>query len=480
MSSDQQQPEHPSVVPAASGMAVTVRKWFEALRDRHETSDKEFARGAVNDNSMAFTNPSRVVRIGGTIVIVFVVGFLGWAAFAPLDSALMAPGVIIVESHTKTIQHLEGGIVKSILVREGQLVRQGQPLLVLDDTQARAALDALRDEADSLTAQEARLLTERDGRDSITFPPELLARASDPKVSAIIQGEENAFNTRKQDLQQQESILQQRIDENGRVIAGFKAQQVALETQINLIAQETNSVQQMVTKGLEPVPKLLALQRESADLTGQRGTLIEKIAQTTLNTGETQLQIVNVKNQFLDDLLKDLRDVQSKRYDLQDRLRAAQDILARTTLIAPVAGKVVGLAVHTRGAVIRPGDTVMEIIPSADKLEAEAHIRPQDADQVYAGMEAKLSFSAYQARRLPMLTGIVTNISADRLTDQRSGHSYFVATVTVDRSALKGYPDARIIPGMPVSVAIETGQQTALDYFIAPVRDVMRTGMREK
>ena len=479
MSIEKPEEQH-TVWPSPSGVVSTVKQWFERLRDTHEASDKAFARGAVNDNSLNFADPKRIVRVGSAVVIVFVVGFLGWSAFAPLDSALMAPGVIIVESHRKTIQHLEGGIVKSILVREGQLVRQGQSLLVLDDTQARATLDALRDEADSLQAQEARLLAERDGRDTIMFPPELLARASDPKVAQIIQGEENAFNTRRLDLQQQESILRQRIDENGRVIAGFKSEQTALETQISLINQETGSVQQMVNKGLEPVPKLLALQREAADLTGQRGQLIEKIAQTELNTGETQLQIVNVKNQFLNDLLKDLRDVQSKRYDLQDRLRAALDILTRTSMIAPVAGKVVGLAIHTRGAVIRPGDTVMEIIPSADKLEAEAHLRPQDADQIYAGMTAKLSFSSYEARRLPMLTGIVTNVSADRLTDQRSGQSYFVATVSVDRSALKGYPDARIIPGMPVQIAIQNGQRTALDYFIEPVRDVMRRGMREK
>lgn len=421
-----------------------------------------------------------MIARGLAVVVVFVVVVVGWAAFAPLDSALMTSGVVIVESHRKAIQHLEDGIVQEILVREGQDVKAGQVLVRLDDTQPRTALELLEDEEDALTAQEARLIAERDGSSVIKFPQELLSRGNDPKVTEAILGEQTTFESRRDSLNQQIGILTARKSENERVVAGLRDEQTALETQIALIQKETDSVQQMVTKGLEPVPRLLALQRNTADLSGQRGQLIEKISQVDLNSGETQLQIVNLKNERLDDVLKDLRDVQSKRFDLLDRIQAARDVLNRTVMVAPVAGKVVNLELHTKGAVVRPGDTVMEIVPARDQLDVEAHLRPEDADDVYVGMNARVNLSAYKQRRLPMITGTVTNISADRITDPRTGQSYFVATVSVDRSALRNFPDARLIPGMPVEVALDTGSRTALEYLFEPIRDVMRKGMRER
>ncbi len=434
----------------------------------------------ASDDTLPFLRTGRVVRIGLSTVIVFVIGALVWSIFAPLESALMAPGVLVVETHRKTIQHLEGGIVKDILIQEGQTVKPGQTLIRLDDTQARVQLALLQDEQDGLAAQEARLIALRDDSDHVTFPPELLARQGEPNVAEDIRGEEKTFETKRSSLKEQTGILQQRKDENGKVVSGLRAEQVALETQIQLIQQETNGVQQMVDKGLEPLPRLLALQRQTADLTGQRGQLLEKISQVDLNNGETDIQIVNLKSQALDDTLKDLRDVQAKRYDLSDRLQAARDVLNRTSLDAPVGGKVVDLSVHTKGAVIKPGETVMEIVPEKDQLDVEAHIRPEDAEYVYVGQEAKVSLTSYMQRRLPQLSGQVTGISADRLTDQRTGQPYFNAIVSVDRTALKAFPDVRIIPGMPVQVAIQTGKRTALDYFIEPIRDVIRNGMKER
>jgi len=334
---------------------------------------------AASDGSLSFLHTNRVVARGLGVVVLFVVVVIGWAAFAPLDSALMSSGVVIVESHRKAIQHLEDGIVKEILVREGQEVKAGQELIRLDDTQPRTALELLEDEANAMTAQEARLMAERDGSPIIHFPPELLAHGNEPKVAEAILGEQTTFESRRDSLNQQIGILSARKSENERVVAGLRDEQTALETQIALIQKETDSVQQMVAKGLEPVPRLLALQRNTADLSGQRGQLIEKVSQVDLNSGETQLQIVNLRNERLDDVLKDLRDVQSKRFDLLDRIQAARDVLNRTIMTAPVAGKVVNLTEHTRGAVIRPGDTVMEIVPVHDQLDVEAHLRPEDA-----------------------------------------------------------------------------------------------------
>lgn len=456
----------------AGQLAVAAKHW----RDMLLGTDKP----AADDGVLTFLHTNRVIARGLAVLIAFFAGFFGWAAVAPLQSALMAPGTIVVESHRKMIQHLEGGIVKDIRVTDGQVVKAGQVLIELDDTQARAALDLIQDEADGLAAQEARLIAEREDADRIAFPPDLLARQSDPKVAQIVAGEEKAFATRRASLQQQIAILTARKSENMRVIAGLRAEGAALDTQMALIQREQNNVQQMVDKGLEPLPRLLALQRQNADLGGQRGQLSEKVSQVEVSNGETDLQIVNLRNQMLDDALKDLRDVQSRRFDVLDRMQAARDVLNRTVITAPVSGEVVNLTVHTKGAVLKPGDTVMEIVPKNDKLEVEARVRPEDADQVYLGMQAKLNLSGYAQRRLPMITGEVTYIAPDRQVDQRTGQAYFTADVSVDRKALRDFPEARLIPGEPAEVAIQTGTRTALEYFLEPIRDVVRNGMRER
>ena len=434
-----------------------------------------------SDPSFDFLSAEGVIRTGMIVVGVFVIGFLGWAALAPLDSALVAQGVVVVETHRKTIQHLEGGIVSTIYVTDGQRVAEGQPLVQLDDTEAKASLSLVRGQADALAAQQARLEAERDNADKIAFPADLLARQnSDPKVAEAIRGEQSTFDTHRATLAKQQEIYNQRISENKRIIAGLQSQQTSVEQQSQLIGQESDSVQQLYNKGLSTLPRLLQLKRQAADLGGQHGQVSEKMAQVNLDSGEDELQIVNLRNQFLNDVVKDLRDVQTKRFEALDRLHAAKDVVARLRMTAPVAGKVVGLAVHTKGAVIRPGDTVLEIVPINDQLDVEAHVRPEDADDVHIGMSAKVNLGAYKQRRLPMITGTVTTVSADRLTDQKTGQAYFNVEIAVDLNQLKDYPDVKLIPGMPVDVSLETGSRTALEYFLEPITAVFRHGMRER
>ena len=434
----------------------------------------------VEPPELEFMSTRRIIGRGRLIILVFIVGFFGWAALAPLGSALMAPGVIVVESHRKAIQHLEGGIVREIHVGDGQLVSAGQLLIKLDDTQARSSLDMLAGEADAMAAQEARLSAERDGKDHVDFPADLTARAGDPHVADAMRGELSTFDARRQTLTKEIDILTQRNEQNARIVAGLRFEAKSIDQQAALIDRETASVQSLYDKGLSTLPRLLALQRQAADLGGQRGQIAEKIAQVQLSSGENELQVMNLKNQQLSDVVKDLRDVQTKRFDLLDRLKGAHDVLARLTVVAPVSGKIVELTVHTKGAVIKPGETIMEIVPQKDALQVEAHVRPEDAESLYAGMTARVNLSAFQQRRLPMIEGVVTNISADRITDPRTGQAYFTVELTVDRTPLKDYPDAHIIPGMPVEVAIDTGTRTALDYFVEPISDVFRRGMREK
>ena len=432
------------------------------------------------DPALSFMSTRRIVGAGRLIILVFLAGFFGWAALAPLDSAVLAPGVVVVETHRKIIQHLEGGIVRDVMVSDGQTVAAGQLLIRMDDAQARASLELLVGEGDALAAQEARLTAERDGRDTIAFPADLLARSTDPKVSAAMAGELNAFATRRETLARQIDILSKRSDENKRIIAGLRNEQSAIEQQSALIDREIASVQTLYDQKLATLPRLLALQRQSADLAGQRGQIVEKIAQTELSSGENELQAMNLKNQQLSDVVKDLRDVQTRRFDVLDKMQAARDVLARLTIRAPVAGRVVSLAVHTNGAVVHPGDSIMEIVPMHDALEVEAHVRPEDADGIHVGMLGRVNLSAYHQRRLPIIEGTVNDISADRLVDQRTGQPYFNVNLTVDRDVLKDYPDVHLIPGLPVEVALDTGSRTALDYLIEPITDVFRKGMREK
>ena len=224
---------------------------------------------------------------------------------------------------------------------------------------------------------------------------------------------------------------------------------------------------------------MLALQRQQAELAGRRGEIAEKVAQVTLDSGEIDLQIINLRNQARADVLRELREAQTRRFDVQDRLKAARDVLARTVIRSPDAGRVVGLAIHASGGVVRPGEMLMEIVPRDDQLEIEAQLRPADIEEVQVGVPAKVSLTSYLPYEVPPIGGVVTRVSADRLVEPRTGQPYFAARVSIDRAQLVKYRQVRIRPGMPAEVAVETGSRTMLDYLLAPIRAVMRRGMRE-
>jgi HlyD family type I secretion membrane fusion protein len=469
-------PPAPRFTPPRFVMRLWNSRWIVRARKFVFPEDEQ----TYSDPQFDYLNPEKLIRTGLIVVAVFFVGILGWGSLAPLDSAIVAQGVVVVETHRKTIQHLEGGIVRTIYVRDGQKVHAGEPLVQLDDTESRASLDLIRGEADALAAQEARLDAERDNSDKINFPADLLARKADPKVAEALRGEQNTFDTHHATLAKQQEIYNQRINENHRIVAGLESQQTSVEQQSQLIGQESDSVQQLYSKGLSTLPRLLQLKRQAADLTGQHGQVSEKMAQVNLDSGEDQLQIVNLRNQFLNDVVKDLRDVQTRRFEAMDRLHAAKDVVARLRMTAPTDGKVVSLAVHSRGAVIRPGDVVMEIVPVEDQLDVEARVRPEDADDVHVGMSAKVNLGAYKQRRLPMITGTVTTVSADRLVDAHTNQPYFSVMIAVDRGQLKDYPDVKLIPGMTVDVSLNTGARTAVEYFLEPITGIFRRGMREQ
>ena len=307
-------------------------------------------------------NPA--IGAGLLVVFLFFGGFLGWAALAPLNSASIASGSLSVDSNRKTVQHLEGGIVGKIFIRDGDRVKAGQVLIQLDETQSRASFDLLNGRRMAALALEARLLAERDGKTEIAFSSTLLERTKEPNIAEMLAGQRSIFKARHQSFIGQVAILGQRISQFREEIQGLKLEVAAQEQQIKLIKEEIRDVSGLLAKGLARKPRLLALKRQLAEIGGARGKNISQIARVRQSIGETRLQITDLKTTMINEVVQQHRDIQSELFDLTERLNAARDILARSEIRASIDGTVVGLKVHTAGGVIVPREPLMDIVPS--------------------------------------------------------------------------------------------------------------------
>jgi HlyD family type I secretion membrane fusion protein len=419
-------------------------------------------------------------RFGYAIVIgFFVIGGL-WAAVAPLSSAAIAPGIVSPKSSRQTVQHLEGGIIRQILVHEGDQVKAGETLITLEDVGARAEAQSLRNRDQQLRATMARLVAERDGASEIAFPPALMRQLADPAVRQIVDSQVNQFNTRHANDESRKAILRQKIAELEQQIEGLQQQLSSAERQSALIAEESGSVEALVTKGLERKPRLLALQRNTAELLGQQGDLKARIAQAHESIGEAQLEIMKTDIQRTEDVGAELADTESKEAETAQMLKEREDRLTRTAILAPVTGTILDIRFKTAAGVIKPGDDVLDIVPTEDALVIDVHVSPKDIDQVRAGLTATVSFPAYLQRTQPRIEGKVTRVSADTLSDQRTGERYYTARVEVDRHKLhKVAPNIELQPGMPAEVFIATGERTMLEYLLGPFFNVLSKSFRE-
>ena len=396
-------------------------------------------------------------------------GFGAWAALAPLDGAAIASGVLSVESSRKTVQHLEGGIVGAVLARNGDFVEAGQPLILLDETRPRAALEMLKVQRAAAAALSARLTAERDGADEIVFPAWL---AGGPEARA----EENVFRARRQALEGQTAILTERASQHREEIAALSAEIVSARKQGALIAQEVADVETLFNKGLERKARLLALQRQAAEIEGQRNRNEAMIAKVRRDIGETELKIVELRTTMLNEAVEGLRETQEKLAKLEEEIRAAEDVLTRTVIVAPASGVVVDLQIHAAGAVVQPGQPLMELVPQDDKLVVEARVEPSDVDVVHSGLPAQVKLTSFNQRYAPALDGRVKWVSADRLTDERTGQPYYTARVELEEGQEAKLEEA-LHPGMPAEVMIATGSRTMLDYLVSPLfRAIDRAG----
>ncbi|MGH6905490.1 MAG: HlyD family type I secretion periplasmic adaptor subunit [Geminicoccaceae bacterium] len=421
------------------------------------------------------------IRAGVLVVGLFFGGLGWWAATAPLAGAAIAPGVVSPDGSRRTVQHLEGGIIREILVDDGSVVRPDDPLIVLEDVQARAGFDVLQTRFHTLAATQARLLAEQAGSGSVRFPDWLVRAATDDATALEAMVAQRAlFATRAKALADRKGILGSRIEQLREEIAGLEAQIRADGRQIELIDEEIAGVEQLYRKGLERKSRLLALKRARADIEGNRAERRARIARSEQAIGEAELQVIAQDTAMLETINEEASQVHAELAEVEQRLAASQDVLKRTLITAPTGGTVVELRFRTAGGVIRPGEPILEIVPRDEELLVDARLAPIDIDVVRAGLPARVVLTAFQQRHMPRIEGTVRRVSADALTDPQSGQRFFEVQVEVDPAQLAALaPEIKLAPGMPAEVYIATGERTVLDYLLGPLYESLRRAFRE-
>jgi len=423
---------------------------------------------------------TRSARMLGYLSAVFFVCGIGvWSTMATLASAVVAPGVVSPEGARKTVQHLEGGIIGKIHIREGDQVAAGQVLISMVTTAAQGHYDELHERYVRFLATEARLVAELAGENEITFPTELTS-VDNEMAQKVAAGEQRLLLSRLATREGRERILSKRIEQIKEQIIGFEEVIATQADQLALIDREIDSAKELYDKGLERLPRLLALQRAQADIRANQASNRSQVARNQQQIGETELQLLNLRQQDSEAANEDLSKVRGGLAELRSQLPSRQDMLARTAITAPISGTVMNLRVTTVSGVIASGQAILDIVPSKTDLVIDSRIRPSDIDMVHPNMKARVVLSAYSTRHFAQIHGLLTSVSADRLTDERTGEPYFLAKVKVDVAELGRLKDVRLSPGMPAEVMILTGEQTLLDYMLAPVYDSLNRGLREK
>ena len=470
----------PGAKPPAQHGRKTVRHLAQATALVDRIADRLLPYDASEQGSP--DQRARPTILVGMLVMFLLFGVIGlWAALVPLATGAVAAGKVVVEANRKEIQHLEGGIVKELLVKEGQSVRAGELLVRLDNTTASARSELLRGQMLAAQASEARLIAERDNAAEIVFPSELMAlEQSDAKVHEIIDTQRRLFATRKESVEGQIGVLNQKIAQSGEEIQGLREQVTSANRQIKLLDEEIETVSGLLNAGNATKPRLLALKRQQADLVGQRGQAQAMISRAEQTINEAKISIINQRTEFLNKVVAELKETQGQLSDLVEQSRAATDVARRIDILAPIDGKVTGLAVHTIGGVVKPGETLMSLVPHDDKLIVEARISPLDIDQVREGLEAKVRLTAFKQRFVKPVDGTVVNVSADRFDDQRTGEAYFIARIEIPQRELALQPDMKLSPGMPAETLIVTGKRTMLSYLTSPIRDSFSRAFREQ
>ena len=429
-----------------------------------------------------YADDKPVRRLGYFLIFVVFVGFGGWAALAPLGSAALAPGSVTVEGYRKTVQHLEGGIVKAIKVRDGDTVKKEQILVELEDTSSRAQLETLRGQLYSALAREARLVAERDGKGLIHYPA-LLAQASaqDKRASEAMRVQEQAFKVRRHARDGEMFIFKQQHQQLLAKIDGIKSQQVSRNNLAASLSKDLTDFRAMLKEGYVEKQKVSELERRLTEAQGDAGDFTANIATAQNQISEISLKILQIEKDFQREVVDELSKVQSELSELREKTQWLEDTVERTVIKAPESGMVLGLTVHNIGTVIAPGGRLLDIVPQKEELVIEAQVSPMDIDRVRIGQTSQIRFSAFKSAKTPKVEGKLISLSADRLTDEKNQVSYYLARVSVNKEGLVDLEQRGLIlmPGMPAEVLINTGDRTFFEYIIQPLTNMFARSLIE-
>ncbi len=455
-----------------------AHRYHELEQANRMTTSPPVEHGEWVDTVRLATSIADPVKWGYSVIAGFVFVFVLWGAVVPIAGGALAPGVVNPEGNRKVVQHLEGGIIHALLVKDGDVVAAGQPLVELADIQAKSGFDMLKGQRRGLIARQARLDAEKHNRNRITFPAELATK--DRETQELVQSQIHLFDTRRARYVTRQNVLRQRIVQLEEQIKGYNAQLASVQSQRSMIREEVEAKDTLLQKGYVSKPEALRLRRMEADMGGRQGELVASVARTHQQIGEARIELLSLEAERADQIAAEQDKISQELGQVVERLQASQDVLERTVITAPVGGTVVNLKFKNVKAVVQRGEPILEIVPSNDKLLIEARVSPADIDIVHGGLAAQVHFSAYASRQMPRIFGTVISVSADRLMESGTQKSYYLAKVEIDRDELKSRaPWIQLIPGMPADVLIVTEARSMLGYLLKPFRDAMRRSFRE-
>lgn len=423
---------------------------------------------------------TRATRIGLWALALGLGGFLLWAAFAPLDEGVPSQGVVAIDTKRKSVQHPTGGIVKEVLVGEGDQVREGQLLIKLDEAATRANYEAVRQHYLSLRANQGRLLAEQSGAATIGFHPDLKSAASDPLIQSQIFTQQQLFQSRKAALRADVQGLQEGIEGQQALIRSYESVLASRRNQLALLNDELANTRSLVKEGYAPRNRQLELERNVSEISAAQAELLGNISRAQRAIAEMRQRVIARQQEYRKEVEAQLSEVTREVQSDEAKFRALSDDLGRIEIKSPATGQVVGLAVQTVGAVIGSGQKLMDIVPENELLMVETKVAPNLIDKVHAGLPVDIRFNSFANTPQLVVEGKVVSVSGDLLTEQQTGAQYFLSRVAVTPEGYKRLGKRQLQAGMPVEVVFKTGERTLLAYLLHPLTKRMAASMKEE